>query len=116
MDEEAVIGRLTSLADPRSTAGMKRVGISPDTALGVRVPHLRALAKEIGRDHELALRLWDRAFRETMILASMIASAAATTEDLMERWAADFYDWEVTDQTCMNCFEKTPFAYKKCFE
>ncbi len=31
----------------------------------------------------------------------------------MERWAADFYDWEVTDQTCMNLFEKTPFAVPK---
>jgi 3-methyladenine DNA glycosylase AlkD len=116
MDIDTVVERLRSLADPTSTAGMERVGISPDRALGVRVPHLRELAREIGRDHDLALGLWDRGLRETMILASMIADPRQTTEGLMERWAADFYDWEVTDQTCMNLFEKTPFAYEKCFE
>ena len=92
---------------------MRRVGISPDAALGVRIPHLRALARQIGKDHALALLLWEERLRETMILASMIALVEETTEDLMERWAADFYDWEVTDQTCMNLFEKTPCAAAK---
>jgi 3-methyladenine DNA glycosylase AlkD len=113
MDTQAVIRRLAALADTKSIEGMRRVGISPDAALGVRIPHLRALARQIGKDHRLALLLREERLRETMILASMIALVEETTEDLMERWAADFYDWEVTDQTCMNLFEKTPFAAAK---
>lgn len=113
MDTSTVIARLRSLADTKSIEGMRRVGISPDFCLGVRVPHLRALAREIGTDHGLACALWKNRLRETMILASMIASAKETTPDLMESWAASFYDWEVTDQTCMNLFEKTPFAVDK---
>jgi 3-methyladenine DNA glycosylase AlkD len=113
MNTDAVIERLKSLSDTKSLAGMARVGIRPDAALGVRIPHLRALAREIGKDYRLAGALWELHLRETMILASMIAPASDVTEPLMERWAADFYDWEVTDQTCMNLFEKTPFAVDK---
>jgi len=110
MDIATVTGRLRSLADAKSIEGMKRVGISSSSALGVKIPRLRELAREIGTDHTLARALWEERLRETMILASMVASVGETTQDLMERWAADFYDWEVTDQTCMNLFEKTPFA------
>jgi 3-methyladenine DNA glycosylase AlkD len=113
MDIDDVMRRLRSLSDTKSIEAMKRVGITPSAALGVRIPHLRALAREIGKDHRLALALWEERLRETMILASMTALPPETTEDLMERWAADFYDWEVTDQTCMNLFEKTPFAVPK---
>jgi len=113
MDIAAVIERLRSLADVKSIEGMKRVGISPGAALGVRIPRLRALAREIGTDHGLACALWEKRLRETMILSSMIASVGDTTQDLMELMAADFYDWEVTDQTCMNLFDKTPFAVAK---
>jgi 3-methyladenine DNA glycosylase AlkD len=110
MDIATVMGRLRPLADEKSIEGMKRVGISPGSALGVKIPNLRALAREIGTDHALACALWEERLRETMILASMVASVGETTQDLMERWAVGFYDWEVTDQTCMNLFEKTPFA------
>jgi len=113
MDTNTVIARLRPLADTKSIEGMRRVGISPDVCLGVKIPHLRALAREIGTDHGLACALWGERLRETMILASMIASVKETTPDLMESWAASFYDWEVTDQTCMNLFEKTPFAVDK---
>ncbi len=110
MDAQQIIGRLATLADTKSVEGMRRFGICPDAALGVRIPRLRALAREIGRDHRLALQLWEEKLRETMILASMVAQVGETSPEMMERWAADFYDWEVTDQTCMNLFEKTPFV------
>lgn len=113
MDIGDTLRRLRALADTKSIEGMRRVGITPAAALGVKIPQLRALAHQIGSDHRLALALWEERLRETMILASMIAQIGETTEDLMERWAADFYDWEVTDQTCMNLFEKTPFAVSK---
>jgi 3-methyladenine DNA glycosylase AlkD len=116
MDTRQIVGRLSSLADARSVEGMRRVGISPDAAFGVRIPRLRALAHEIGKDHRLALQLWEEKLRETMILASMIAQVSETSPDMMERWASDFYDWEVTDQTCMNLFEKTPFAVPKAMQ
>jgi 3-methyladenine DNA glycosylase AlkD len=107
---EEIFIHLRGLADGKSTEGMSRVGIDPDRALGVTIPHLRALGKKIGTDHELALALWERGMRETMILAGLVADPKQTTEELMESWAKEFYDWEVCDQTCANLFEKPPLT------
>lgn len=107
---KGIVSRLEGMADGKSAAGMSRVGIDPDRALGVKIPDLRKLGKEIGTDHDLAQALWEQGLRETMIMASLVADPKQTTEKLMESWALDFYDWEVCDQTCMNLFEKPPLT------
>lgn len=113
MRYDGIIRRLEALSDPESLAGMARFGIVCGRAYGVRIPELRRIAKEAGRDHPLALRLWEDECRETRILAGMIAEPAKVTESLMESWAAAFDNWETCDQVCMNLFEKTPFAWGK---
>lgn len=40
---------------PASVAGMARYGVSPAGTLGVSVSFLRGLARQIRRDHSLAL-------------------------------------------------------------
>lgn len=116
MDIEKIIKRLKSLGDPEAAKGMARFGIDAGDAYGVSIPNLRKLAKEIGRDHEIALELWARPVRETRILAGMIADPELLTEETAEKWVQDFYDWEICDQTCFNVLDKTEYAYRKCFE
>lgn len=41
---------------------------------------------------------------------------ACVTEKQADSWAEDFDSWDVCGQTCMNLFDKTPFAYKKAIE
>ena len=107
-----VMNRLADLADPASVAGMAGYGIVGQV-MGVKIPQMRRLAKEIGRDHELAAQLWAEGFRETRIVAAMIDDPQALTEEQMEAWAADFDSWEVCDQVVMNLFEKHPLAWRK---
>ncbi|MGI6208000.1 MAG: DNA alkylation repair protein [Anaerolineae bacterium] len=116
MTLDEVVCELQRLADPTSLAGMARFGITPQKALGVRVPDLRRLARRIGTDRDLARQLWDAALRETQILASMVDDPAQVTEDQMEAWAASFTYWEICDQVCMNLFAYTPFAWAKAEE
>ena len=108
-----VIAELEALAEPQAAAGMARYGIAGHKVYGVRVPQLRRLARRIGRNHALALELWQFDTRETRILACMIADPAQTDAALAETWARAFNHWEVCDQCCMNLFEKTPWAYEK---
>ncbi len=108
--------RLKELSDPKAVEGMARYGINPEKTLGVSIPKLRKLAKEAGKDHELAGRLWASGVHEARILAGMVDDPAAVTEEQMETWVADFDSWDVCDQVCMNLFWLTPFAYEKCFE
>jgi 3-methyladenine DNA glycosylase AlkD len=104
------------LSDPKAVAGMARFGINPENAYGVSIPNLRRMAKQIGRDHPLALRLWNSGIHEARILASMIDPPEMVTEEQMDNWVKDFDSWGVCDQCCSNLFDKTKFAHKKAIQ
>ena len=106
-----VLTRLHTQANPADVKLMARFGINPATLLGVRTPIIRALAREIGKSHELALQLWASGIHEARILACMIDEHALVTPAQMEAWACDFNSWDVCDQVCSNLFDKTPYAY-----
>jgi 3-methyladenine DNA glycosylase AlkD len=57
-------------ANPTAVDGMEKYGITPE-AVGISIPVLRSIAKEIGNNHELALKLWEIDLRDTRILASI---------------------------------------------
>lgn len=107
------MGRLRSVARPGVRDGMAGYGINPAVALGVRIPELRRLAREIGTDHSLALRLWRTGVHEARILAGMIDDPARVSERQMESWVRGFDSWDVCDQVCANLFDRTPHAWRK---
>ena len=95
---------------------MARYGMAVEQRLGVSIPDLRKLAKELGQNHKLALKLWKTGIAEPKILASMIDDPNKLTEEQMEDWVKDIDSWDVCDQVCMNLFEKTPLARKKIID
>lgn len=111
-----VLNRLKEMGDPEDAAGMARFGINIEKAMGIRIPELRKLAKELGKDHKLASDLWDSRMHEARILASMVDDPKQVTEDQMEIWVSGFNSWDLCDQCCGNLFDKTPFAYDKVVE
>ncbi len=113
---DAVMEDLHALAASDQLDSMSRYGMTVDNRLGIKIPVLRKLAKRIGRDHELALQLWDREIAEACILASMVDDPKEVTTAQMDDWARDFDSWDVCDQVCMNLFDKTPLASDKISE
>ena len=108
-----VLDRLRSKARPEQLEGMAKYGMAVEHRLGVQVPHMRKLAKEIGKDHRLALELWRTGIAEARIVAGMVGDPAELTEEQMEDWVTDIDSWDVCDQACMNLFEKSQLAWKK---
>jgi 3-methyladenine DNA glycosylase AlkD len=113
LKEKDIIDRLRSLGSAEARAGMARYGIDTGRAFGVAVSTLRPIAREIGRDHDLAHDLWASGFHEARLLATMIADPRQMTEAAMESWVADFDSWDVCDGACINLFRKTPFAHAR---
>jgi 3-methyladenine DNA glycosylase AlkD len=111
-----VLEKLRAAARPDQLDGMARYGISTKNRVGVSMPVLRAMGKEIGRDHRLALELWETGIPDARILASIVDDPAAVTADQMETWVLGIDSWDVCDQACMNLFEKTRFARQKVAE
>ncbi len=116
MQAEEVISHLKTLANPENVKGMARFGINPHNTLGISLSTLRPLAREIGKDHDLAQQLWDSGIHEARILASIIGKPAQVTEEQMEAWVEDIDSWDVCDQVCMNLWGKSPYAYQKAHE
>jgi 3-methyladenine DNA glycosylase AlkD len=110
-----VVARLRTMGDPRNVEGMARFGINitSHTGFGVPLPDLRKLAKEIGRDHALALALWDTGIHDARHIAAMIADPANTTKREMDRWVRDLNSWDITDGACFDLWRHTPHAYVK---
>ena len=113
MQYNDIIERIKSLADPEAVKGMARFGINPDNTYGVSIPNLRNLAKEMGKDHDLAQKLWASGIHEARILAGMVDKPEMVDEAQMEQWVKDINSWDVCDQCCSNLFDKTRFAYQK---
>jgi 3-methyladenine DNA glycosylase AlkD len=116
MNYKTIISRLKSQKNPKNIAGMVRFGINAKNTLGVNMPTIRIIAKEIGKDHDLAQELWDSKIHEARILAALIDEPALVTEKQMEKWVKGFDSWDVCDQTCMSLFNKTEFAWTKPYE
>lgn len=116
MTAEQVLAELKKHTNKKNLAGMSRFGINTEKAFGISIPILRALAKEIGKDHKLAVELWKSEFHEARILCSMIAEADKVTPALMNKWAKDFNSWDLCDQCCNNLFVFTPFSLDKILE
>jgi 3-methyladenine DNA glycosylase AlkD len=95
---------------------MARFGVIVEDAHGIPTPVLRKVAKRIGTNHTLALKIWKSGNHEARHLAAMIADPGQVTPALMERWARDFDSWDVVDGTCWHPFGQTPFAWQKAAE
>lgn len=96
-DAARVITHLRSLRDEANIEGMGRFGIDTGTALGISNTALRALGRQIKRNHARSLELWASGVREARLLAAFTAEPKKMTDDIARAWAAEFNSWEIVD-------------------
>jgi 3-methyladenine DNA glycosylase AlkD len=95
---------------------IKQRGISYKNNWGVSVTELKELASEFKTDHLLALKLWNKKWRETMILATMLDNPGEVSEEQMNFWTKSFENQEIAEQTVANLWVKTPYAFIRALE
>ena len=110
---EGVLAWLERRGSKRNRDGMARYGIVAEKAYGVSVGDLRDLGKRLGRNHELALALWDTGVYEARMLAPFVDEPERVTPAQMDRWCRDFDNWAICDALCFHLFDKTPYAFRK---
>ena len=116
MNYDEVIMQLKKTGDPKNIEGMGRFGIKTENNLGNSVTTLRNYAKKIGKDHNLAVKLWESGIRDARMVAACIEDPKTVSEDQIDIWVMDFDSWDICDHCCGHLFDKTPFAYKKAKE
>ncbi len=116
MQYRDILKILKSHHKPENIEGMARFGITSKKAYGVPMPELRKLARQIGKDHDLAQRLWASGVLDARTLAALIDDPEQVTEEQMESWVADFDNWAICDTCCGSLFDRTKFAHRKAVE
>src|SRR5687767_4613184 len=112
---KAILAELKRRGSQRNVDGMARYGIVVGNGkiFGVSVGTLRDMGKRIGRDHDLALALWDTGWYEARMLAAFVDEPERVTPAQMDAWCRDFDNWAVCDHCCFHLFDKTSHPYKK---
>ena len=88
MDKAEVLVFLQRKGSRRNVAGLARYGIKAARAFGVPMGKLLVLAKRIGKDHALALDLWESGWYEARLLAALVDDPEQVTRRQMNAWAA----------------------------
>jgi 3-methyladenine DNA glycosylase AlkD len=113
-DVRGVLASLERLGQPRVFRDLhERYGIRPKKAFGVPMAAMQKAAKDLGRDQELALALWETGWYEARIVAAYVADPGLLTPAQMDRWCRDFDNWGIVDTVCFVLFDRTPHAWKK---
>lgn len=117
MTYKETMGRLYALQNPEKVIFKeKKFGIVSNNSLGIYHAELKKIAKDIGKDNELALKLFDSGIYEARLLCSKIFKPKDVTVELMEKWVKAFENWEVCDSFSMGLFAKSDFALEKIIE
>jgi 3-methyladenine DNA glycosylase AlkD len=97
MTVNEILAQLETLGDDARRAHNTKAG-APENQFGVKLGDIRAIAKKIKTDHELALKLWDTGNVEAQLLATLIIkskSLSAVEVDKLTRstTCAQVADW-----------------------
>jgi len=84
MTVNEILSQLESLGDEARRKHNAKAG-APDNQFGVKLGDLRAIAKKIKTNHELALELWDTGNVEAQLLATLIIKPKSLSAEELDK-------------------------------
>lgn len=94
--------RIRLLMNGEVAQQLRDSGLDYPKMYGVSLIHLRGLSQEFQPSNGLADRLWNLAFRETRILATMLAKRDELSDALLAEWADGISNIEMAEQMAFN--------------
>jgi len=113
---QELLKKIRLLKNGETVAQMKKLGLNYRINWGASIISLRQLAKQYGKNHLLALKLWNKQWRETLILATLFDTPDELTEEQMDYWTKSFGTQEIAEQAVNNLFVNSKYAYIKALE
>lgn len=94
-DLDFILSELKSISEQDYLKKMAHFGIDTSKAFGIRLPNIRKLARQIGKNQELSLLLWETGFHEARLLATIIGDYKQVSETQINAWTSDFSSWDI---------------------
>ncbi len=111
-----ILRQIKRMKNGETVDAMKSHGLIYKTNWGVSIVQLRTIAQKYQRNHLLALKLWNKAWRETIILATMLEEPDKMTEEQTDYWIKSLNTTELIDQAIFNLYAETKYAFVKAME
>ena len=111
-----ITGSIPSMQNGITASSMEERGIHYEKNWGVSLVDLKNFSNSIEKNHLLALKLWNKHWRETMILATLLDEPKEVSEEQMDFWVKTAENTEIVEQMVSNLFTQTPFAFSKALE
>ncbi|HSG67134.1 MAG TPA: DNA alkylation repair protein [Bacteroidales bacterium] len=108
MDISDIYSLLDANRNERGIAHWERMNM-PWSSYGIGLTQLKKLARKIGKNHDLALKLWDEKNYEMMTLATIIDEPAKVSRKQVERQAGKLKFWMLAHSYCTNLMPSVPF-------
>ena len=115
MEFDQIIQEFERLSDVNFAQNMKKFGIRYVKSYGLRLPQIRKVAKQCGKNHDLALKLWNHGYHETYLMATLVEESEKVSSKQLNDWVNTFYSWDLVDQACINLLRFIPEARENIF-
>lgn len=109
----SALASLKKLSTKKDRDNLARFNIATDKAFGVSMSNVQKVAKGLGRNHELALALWETGWYEARLLTAFVDEPARITPAQMDRSAREFDNWALCDTLSFKLWDQTPHAWAK---
>ncbi|MBR3155382.1 MAG: DNA alkylation repair protein [Methanobrevibacter sp.] len=115
MEFDQIIREFERLSDVDFAQNMKKFGIRYVKSYGLRLPQIRKVAKKCGKNHDLALKLWNHGYHETYLMATLVEESEKVSSEQLNDWVNTFYSWDLVDQACINLLRFIPESRENIF-
>lgn len=114
MDVSELLSLLAAHRDDRGITNWNKMAGGPArlSTFGIGLSRLRQLAKQVGRNRELALKLWQTDVYDARVIALLIDDPAAITREQAESQVDELGDGQLTHvfSSCGSSLARTPFV------
>lgn len=104
------------MMDGVTAQSMRDKGLDYHVNWGAPVPMLKAKAREIGKDYDLAICLWKENVRECKILATMVMPADRILPEVVDIWMEQTTSVEIAEMASFNLYQHLPYAAEKAYQ
>ena len=102
--------------DGAASRSMREKGLDYKLNWGVGLPGLKAMAKEYGKDYDLAIALWKEDIRECKILATLMMPPERMLPEVVDIWMEQTPSQEIAEWAAANLYQHLDYAPMLAFK
>ncbi|MGI6232064.1 MAG: DNA alkylation repair protein [Prevotella sp.] len=98
-----------------ASQSMREKGLDYKVNWGVPLMELKNMAKELGKDYDLAVALWKEDIRECKILATLVMPVEQMPEEVADIWMDQTRSQEMAELQAFNLYQYADFGPKVAY-